>query len=175
MFSVVLGLWPCRPQAVVVFFNFTHNAMSNILSGHTTISGIHKKPYGYGTPKSLICLYSVENYLHVILIYSFTFHKWRWSWILPRIQCPKILSDHTMSSIPENPLVDTQIMNHSILFKLYQFIVRPCTNSGHFISAYLQVSVSILTFLLLPGDWWLFWKMLIMLRQLCKTIIFFFN
>ena len=26
---------------------------------------------------------------------------------------------HNMSGIPENPLVDTQIMNHYILFKLY--------------------------------------------------------
>ena len=51
-----------------------------------------------------------------------------------------------MSGIHENPLVDTQIMNHYILLKLYQFIVWPYTNDGHFISAYLQVSVSILTF-----------------------------
>ena len=75
--------------------------------------------------------------------------------------------------IPENPLVGTQIMNHYILLKLYQFIAWPCTNGGHFISAYLQDSVSILTLFLLPGDWRPFWK--IMLRQVCETIIGFWN
>ena len=36
----------------------------------------------------------------------------------------KNIFDHTtMLRIPENPLVDTQIMNHYILLKLYQFIV----------------------------------------------------
>ena len=52
---------------------------------------------------------------------------------------------HYMSGIHENPLVDTQIMNLYIMLKLYQFIVWPCTNDGHFILSYLQVSVSILT------------------------------
>ena len=79
---------------------------------------------------------------------------------------------HFMSGIPENPLVDTKIMNHYILLKLYEFIVWPYTNGGHFISAYLQVLISILTFFLHPGDWRPFWKMQIMLRQVCKTIFF---
>ena len=117
---------------------------------------------------------SSENYINN---YCLTLHKWRPSWILPRMQCPKILFDHTtiMSGIHENPLVDTQIMNHYILLKLYQFIVWPYTNDGHFISAYLQVSVSILTFFLIPGDWRPFGKMQIMLRQVCKTIPFVWN
>ena len=58
-----------------------------------------------------------------------------------------------MSDIPENPLVDTQIMNHYILLKLYQFIVQPCTNGDHFSSAYLHVAVSILMFFMLPDFW----------------------
>ena len=61
--------------------------------------------------------------------------------------------------------------NHESLYSVEIISIHCLTlhKWGHFISAYLQVSVSILTFFLLPGDWRPFWKMQIMLRQVCKT------
>ena len=62
--------------------------MSNVLSGHTTISG---KPYGR---------HQNHEYAYVLLkiisIYCLTLYKWRPSWILPRMQCPKILFDQSL-------------------------------------------------------------------------------
>ena len=94
--------------------------MSNVLSGHTTITTL--KPY--------VRYQNHEYYAYVLLkiisIYCLTLHKWGPSWILPRRQCSNIFFDHTTichAGIPQNPLVDTQIMNHYILLKLYQLIV----------------------------------------------------
>ena len=120
------------------------------------------------TPKSWICLCSVENYINLMFnlaqmsaILDFTRNAMSKNTFWPHLY---------MSSVLENPWEDTQIINHYILLKLYKLIVWLCTNAGHFISAYLQVSVSILTFFLLCGNWRPFWKMLIMLRPVCKTI-----
>ena len=73
------------------------------------------------TPKSWICLCSVENYIDLL------FNLAQMAAILHVTQnamskntfCPH----HYMSGIPKNPLIDAQIMNHYILLKLYQFIV----------------------------------------------------
>ena len=44
---------------------------------------------------------------------------------LPTMQCHKIFSGHTtMSGVPENPMVDTQITNLLLFYRqLYPFIV----------------------------------------------------
>ena len=101
------------------------------------------------TPKSWICLCSVENYINLL------FNLAQMAAILDFTQNAMskntFWQHHYISGIPENHLVDTQIMYHYILLKLYEFIVCPHTNGGHFISAYLQVSVSILTFF--PAYW----------------------
>ena len=145
--------------------------MSNVFSGRTTISSIHENP-------------TVDTKIMNMLMFCWKLYKFNVS--------PGTNSGH-LGFYPEcnvqkyflpTPLYFRHFRkplgrhtNHESLYSVEIISAHCwlCTNGGHFISAYLQVSVSILTFFLLPGDWRPFWKMLIMLRQVCKNNNIFLN
>ena len=63
---------------------FTHNAMSKIFSDNATVSGILLNPII--DTKNMNLSLVLKN----ISIYCLTLDKWRPSWILPTMQCPKL-------------------------------------------------------------------------------------
>ena len=92
---------------MAAILDFTHNAMTNIRSGHPYVRHAWKIKY---TPKLLLCFYSVNSVYSVNLL----FHLALMAAILDFIHnaMSKVLSDYnTMSGITEARTLDTKIKN----------------------------------------------------------------
>ena len=78
--------------------------------------------------------YHESSPILLTIILFFGFYKWRPSWILPIMQYLMTFQPHTMSGIPENPIVDIKIM-----------LCGPfCRNDGNLHSLTFAVMVAIL-------------------------------
>ena len=145
--------------------------MSNVFSGRTTISSIHENP-------------TVDTKIMNMLMFCWKSYKFNFSLgtngdqlgFYPEYNGQKyflptpLYFRHSRKPLGRHP-------NHESLYSVIIISAHCwlCTNGGHFISAYLQVSVSILTFFTASRQLAAILKNAIMLRQVCKTIIFFWN